>query len=134
MIVRPPQALSPQAREGGIRDAAFDVLHHELMQERASSLSRTAEKLEAKLAALRDTDQQEGKETAIDRERLLDEAGEALWHLVIQREACGLRNPESFFRELHATPEIRLQIRLRMRPLPKLGTDSSAQEITGTDR
>ncbi|MBY5838433.1 hypothetical protein J3P71_34305 (plasmid) [Rhizobium leguminosarum] len=86
MSVRPPQSFrqSEQDRNG------FNVLEYELMSERADSLGRHGLKVEAALAALRawTPDHQSGE----DRERLLNEASDAVWAFFIQREICGLRN------------------------------------------
>ncbi|MBY3170981.1 DUF6665 family protein [Rhizobium laguerreae] len=86
MSVRPPQSFrqSEQDRNG------FNVLEYELMSERAESLGRHGLKVEAALAALRTwtADHQSGE----DRERLLNEASDAVWAFFIQREICGLRN------------------------------------------
>ncbi|MGO7211725.1 DUF6665 family protein [Rhizobium ruizarguesonis] len=86
MSVRPPQSFrqSEQDRNG------FNVLEYELMSERADSLGRHGLKVEAALAALKAwaADRQTGE----DRERLLNEASDAVWAFFIQREICGLRN------------------------------------------
>ena len=49
---------------------------------------------------------------AARREELLEAAGEALWFLVVQREACGLTNTEAMLR-IYDVP---LAVRLRMGP------------------
>ncbi|QHW28759.1 hypothetical protein GYN07_30990 (plasmid) [Rhizobium leguminosarum bv. viciae 248] len=86
MSVRPPQSFrqSEQDRNG------FKVLEYELMSERADSLGRHGLKVEATLAALKAwaADRQSTEE----RERLLNEASDAVWAFFIQREICGLRN------------------------------------------
>ncbi|WP_042954847.1 DUF6665 family protein [Rhizobium leguminosarum] len=86
MSVRPPQSFrqSQQDRNG------FNVLEYELMSERADSLGRHGLKVEAALAALKawTSDHQ----SAEDREKLLNEASDAVWAFFIQREICGLRN------------------------------------------
>ncbi|MGO8004279.1 DUF6665 family protein [Rhizobium ruizarguesonis] len=86
MSVRPPQSFrqSEQDRNG------FNVLEYELMSERADSLGRHGLKVETALAALKawTADRQRGE----DRERLLNDASDAVWAFFIQREICGLRN------------------------------------------
>ena len=86
MNVRLPQSFrqSEQDRNG------FNVLEYELMSERADSLGRHGLKVETALAALRawTADRQSGE----DRERLLNDASDAVWAFFIQREICGLRN------------------------------------------
>ncbi|MBY5872270.1 hypothetical protein HFN53_09590 [Rhizobium leguminosarum] len=86
MSVRPPQSFrqSEQDRNG------FNVLEYELMSERADSLGRHGLKVETALPALKawTADRQSGE----DRERLLNDASDAVWAFFIQREICGLRN------------------------------------------
>ncbi|MBY5344456.1 hypothetical protein E0H35_24140 [Rhizobium leguminosarum bv. viciae] len=86
MSVRPPQSFlqSEQDRNG------FNVLECELMSERADSLGRHGLKVEAALAALKAW--AADRQSAEDRERLLDDASDAVWAFFIQREICGLRN------------------------------------------
>ena len=86
MSVRPPQSFlqSEQDRNG------FNVLEYELMSERADSLGRHGLKVEAALAALKAW--AADRQSAEDRERLLDDASDAVWAFFIQREICGLRN------------------------------------------
>ncbi|EJC63581.1 hypothetical protein Rleg5DRAFT_0265 [Rhizobium leguminosarum bv. viciae WSM1455] len=86
MSVRPPQSFrqSEQDRNG------FNVLEYELMSERADSLGRHGLKVEAALAALKAW--AANRQTGEDRERLLNEASDAVWAFFIQREICGLRN------------------------------------------
>ncbi|MEI1250726.1 DUF6665 family protein [Rhizobium aouanii] len=86
MSVRPPQSFrqSEEDRNG------FNVLEYELMSERADSLGRHGLKVEAALAALKASTLDH--QSAEDRERLLNEASDAVWAFFIQREICGLRN------------------------------------------
>ncbi|MGR9376658.1 DUF6665 family protein [Rhizobium leguminosarum] len=86
MSVRPPQSFRPSEQNKN----GFNVLEYELMSERADSLGRHGLKAEAALAALKAwaADRQSTEE----RERLLNEASDAVWAFFIQREICGLRN------------------------------------------
>ncbi|NKL78369.1 DUF6665 family protein [Rhizobium leguminosarum] len=86
MSVRPPQSFrqSEQDRNG------FNVLEYELMSERADSLGRHGLKVEAALAALKAW--APDRQSAEERERLVNEASNAVWAFFIQREICGLRN------------------------------------------
>lgn len=86
MSVRPPQSFrqSEQDRNG------FNVLEYELMSARADSLGRHGLKVEAALAALKAW--APDRHSAGERERLLNDASDAVWAFFIQREICGLRN------------------------------------------
>jgi len=50
-----------------------------------------------------------------EHEALIAEAGEALWHVVIQRDLCGFRNHELFYREYDIPAAVRLRMGLRPR-------------------
>ena len=63
------------------------ALEHEFAQQRAATLGRLGRALEVALSALSQIDS-----PGQDRERLVEEASLALWHFVVQREACGLRD------------------------------------------
>ena len=71
-----------------------DALDYEVAQEQASALGRAGRALEAALEALRKHDR-DGRTEAGTRQRLVAEAGEALWYFTIQRECCGLRDSRS---------------------------------------
>ncbi len=86
MTVRPPKSLSPSHFASG----AISALEYELLSERADALGRHGLKVEKAIAALQAC---EGKETSPElRERLLDDAADAVWAFFIQREICGLRD------------------------------------------
>ncbi|MNL61396.1 hypothetical protein D3C87_1853110 [compost metagenome] len=86
MTVRPPKSLSPSYSASG----ALSALEYELLSERADALGRHGLKVEKAIAALQAI---EGKETPPElRERLLDDAADAVWAFFIQREICGLRD------------------------------------------
>ena len=107
MTVRPPSNLNPRSAP-----ATMDFLQHEIMQEKASTLGRLTQAFEKALAAFvafeGDTQSDAGADE--DRERLLDEAGEALWWFVVQREACGLRNTDAVLREYRVPASVRLRM------------------------
>jgi hypothetical protein len=90
----------------------MDFLQHEIMQEKASTLGRLTQAFEKALAAFLAFEGSAQSDTGADeeRERLLDEAGEALWSFVVQREACGLRNTEAVLREYRVPAAIRLRM------------------------
>jgi hypothetical protein len=70
-------------------------LAFEIGQEKASALGRLGQRLEAALTVLRAYDSAHPQEAAARRRdpgraRLVADAGEALWYLMVQRDACGL--------------------------------------------
>jgi Family of unknown function (DUF6665) len=80
------------------------ALDYEIAQEHASALGRLGRALEAALAALDGYDSlhrdDRGRvEPAEQRARLAQDAGEALWCYMVQREACGLRDPRPVLRD-----------------------------------
>jgi hypothetical protein len=85
------------------------LLEHEFAQERASALGRQGRALEAALAALFELD---GKaaESPVGRRALraalIERASVALWHLIVQREACGLRDMKSVLRDYRVPAEV----------------------------
>jgi hypothetical protein len=98
------------------RDSAgtpLDVLEYELVQEQAAALGRMGRALEAALAELREFDAAHRRVGAPepareDRRSLVREAGNALWMLVVQREACGLRDSRTLMRDYGVPGEVLL--------------------------
>jgi uncharacterized protein DUF6665 len=70
-----------------------DALDYEIAQEQAAALGRAGRALEAALAALNEHDRK-GRTADETRRTLVADAGDALWRFIIQRESCGLRDPE----------------------------------------
>jgi len=68
------------------------ALDYEITQEQASALGRLGRALEAALAALAEYERTHPERGAA-RADLVANASEALWYFVVQREACGLRDP-----------------------------------------
>ncbi len=65
--------------------------------------------LEASLAALSEyerTQTEGGATIAATRARLIQDASEALWRFIVQREACGLRDPRPVIREYRVPAEV----------------------------
>ena len=94
-----------------IKPSAVDLLEDEFAQERASALGRLGRALEAALAALARFDAGERREMspAQDgqvRAALVTEASVALWHFIVQREACGLRDMRYVLRDYRVPPEV----------------------------
>jgi hypothetical protein len=98
MSLRPPQAASRQSR-----DSALD---YEIAQEQASALGRLGRRLEAALVALTDYDRVQAGTPSPARERLVRQAGYALWCFIIQREACGLRDQGLIMRDYRISREV----------------------------
>ena len=69
--------------------SGYATLEYEIAQERASALGRLGRRLEAALTALAECPRTANFDRQI-RDRLVEQAGYALWLLVVQREACGL--------------------------------------------
>lgn len=90
--------LRPSSRSSGV--AALD---YELAQEQASALGRLGQALETALAAL--AAHVPGADTAA-RARLVQDASDALWCFLVQREALGLRDPRPVFREYRVPAEV----------------------------
>lgn len=112
MAVRPP---SQYASTG--KDPLSLLLEQEVMSEKAATLGRLMRKLETALSRLKAHEERLAAEKAAGkaapsdparRERLTAEAGEALWHVVIQRELCGFRRHDGLMRELEVPAAVRL--------------------------
>lgn len=107
MTLRPPQGAS--------RPAPIAALDYEIAQEQASALGRLGRALESALGALAGYDDapsacsppaSEDKKHPATRARLVQEASEALWYFMVQREACGLRDPRPVIREYRVPAEV----------------------------
>ncbi len=89
-----------------------DLLEHEFAQEMATALGRLGRALEAALAALADFDaahRSRKADSAVDRDAraaLVAEASLALWHFVVQREACGLCDMRHVLRDYRVPQEV----------------------------
>lgn len=75
----------------------MDPFAYEVSKEIAGTLGRTGQKLERTLAALASSADGAG------REELIWDATELVTSIIVQREACGLRNPNFVF-ELYGVP------------------------------
>jgi hypothetical protein len=106
MTVRPPRMNSNKERES--------ALGYEIVQEQATALGRLGRALEAALAALSEHDRLHSDwEKPIEqtvagavRARLLQEASDALWCFVVQREACGLRDQRAIMRDYRVPADV----------------------------
>jgi hypothetical protein len=112
MSVKPPQILAPRSARGP--QPLVSTLETEIFEEKAATLARLTRTFEAALAAWRAAEAEEeaepGTEASERRHRLFDEAAQALWHFVVQREVCGLRNTEAVMREYKVPAALRLRM------------------------
>lgn len=108
MTVRPPSNLFQR----GTPKPPQDALEYELAQEKAFALGRMGRRLEAALAALSAFDAAREPASALqaeekrERAALVADAGVALWHFVVQREALGLRDSARVLRDYRVPPEV----------------------------
>ena len=102
MTLQPPQ--------GSSRKTPVVALDYEIVQEQAAALGRLGRALEAALAALADHDMANhdsaGPAGNGVRKRLVQGASEALWCFIVQREACGLRDPRPVIRDYRVPAEV----------------------------
>lgn len=103
---------------------AHEAVTREIQGERAASLARATERLEAALAALARAEVAlaEPARSAtsrqawlVEREEALAEAAERLWYVVIQREALGLRRHEVLYEVIRVPAAVRLRMGPRRR-------------------
>jgi len=110
--VRSMTLRSPHSHSS-VRETALD---YEIVQEQAVALGRLGRALEVALASLSGFDRAQAERgedpkarTALrrsTRERLVQEAGHALWCFIVQREACGLRDQRLIVREYAIPAEV----------------------------
>ena len=98
----------PQRR---IKQLPADVLADEFGREKASALGRLGRALEAALVALAEFDTGHSHQSCATEDRqlrasLVAESSVALWHFVVQREACGLRGIRYVLRDYRVPPEV----------------------------
>jgi hypothetical protein len=99
-------------RQRKMFDDPAALLEYEFGQEKASALGRMGRALEQAIAALAafDAEIPVGETAALPvrqaRSRLVSEASRALWHFVVQREACGLRDLRQLLRDYRVPPEV----------------------------
>lgn len=99
----------PMSRDFRLHQAPVDALNYEIAQERAIALGRMGRALEQALARLRAFDAvhpRSGASAQQTRRTLVTEAGHALWMLVVQREACGLRDSGAVMRAYNVPGEV----------------------------
>ena len=109
MTLRPPRP--PSSRSGF--ETPANLLDYETAQEKAAALGRLGRALEQALAALREFDaalRDASKEAGQARRVLVAEAGSALWHFIVQREACGLRDARQVMRDYRVPGEVQARM------------------------
>lgn len=85
--------------------SGFATLQYEIAEERASALARLGRRLEAALTALAACPRTADSDRKI-RDRLVEQAGYALWLFVVQREACGLNKIEHVIQVYRVPKEV----------------------------
>ena len=94
MTVRLPQSLASSLT----REARWDVLEYEILQQKAQTLGTLSRQVEQALAALRAFDAGADEvDRHARRSALLDHAADRVWALMIQ---CGLRHWEGVVKDL----------------------------------
>ena len=109
MTLRPPGKPSSDLW----RKSPAGVLDYEIAQEAASALGRHGRALEAALKNLADfdaTDPQQRTSDRTARPTLVATAAQALWHFIVQREACGLRDAGMVVRMYRVPAEVQDQM------------------------
>jgi acyl transferase domain-containing protein len=103
MTLRPPLTLAtPRNIETG-----WDVLGHEVAQQKAHTLATLATQVEQALARLRAFDAGAPKTgSEPQRSALVNEAADRVWALMIQRELCGLRHWDAAVKEYGIPREV----------------------------
>ena len=92
--------------------SGYATLTHEMAEERASALARLGRRLEAALTALAACPRTADADRKT-RDRLVEQAGYALWLFVVQREACGLNKIDHVI-QVYRVPK---EVIVRMGPL-----------------
>jgi hypothetical protein len=81
------------------------ALDYEIVQEQTSALGRLGRALETALAALAEHDRDNAENRAV-RAKLVQDASDALWCFMVQREAVGLRDPRPVIRAYRVQVEV----------------------------
>jgi hypothetical protein len=105
MTLRPPKSSSSS------RQNPAAALDYEIAQEQVAALGRAGRALEAALAALTAHSEDKGgggrnAASGAARAKLVQDAGDALWCFIVQREAIGLRDPRPVIRDYRVPAEV----------------------------
>jgi len=102
MTLRPPRPSSSSPQPAS-------ALDYEIAQEQAAALGRLGRALEAALTALADHGRtRNGRDAGYAA--LVQDASDALWCFMVQREACGLRDPRAVIRDYRVPAEVHNRI------------------------
>lgn len=101
MSLRPPSLYSGRS----VAETGFDLLGHEILQEKASALGRAGERARDRLARLAELEA-----GAASRPAALKEAAAAVHAYFIQRELCGLRRHHDVIREYRIPNEVLVRL------------------------
>ena len=85
------------------------ALEYEYAQEQAAALGRIGRSLESALAALAALDATATPNRTV-RAVLVQQASDALWNFVVQREACGLRDTRQVMRDYRVPAEVQARM------------------------
>jgi hypothetical protein len=103
MTHRPHRTGSRAAQE------PLAALEYEYAQEQAAALGRMGRALEHALAALATWDSEHATNKP-ERALLVRQASDALWHFIVQREACGLRDSRQAMRDYRVPAEVQARM------------------------
>jgi len=92
-------------RSASTNSSRLVALDYEVAQEQASALGRAGRTLEAALKALSDYDRT-GTDNRAERAKFVQDASDALWCFMVQRESCGLRDPRPVIRDYRIPAEV----------------------------
>jgi len=107
-MFRPPRQYSANLPQ----DPLAAALDQEIIGEKAATLGRLLKQLDKALADLANFEAEQclkAADTSLP-DTLIDTAGEALWHVVIQRELCGFTRTEQFLRDKNVPKSVRLRM------------------------
>ena len=107
----------------------YGVLQYEIAEERASALARLGQRLEDALTALAACPRTANSDRKT-RNRLVEQAGYALWLFVVQREACGLNKIDHVL-QVYRVPN---EVVARMGPLPKASIEPTKTKAVAEAR
>jgi hypothetical protein len=103
MTNRPLRTGLPTAQE------PLAALEYEYAQEQAAALGRIGRSLESALASLAALDTTAAPDRTV-RAELVQQASDALWTFIVQREACGLRDARQVMRDYRVPAEVQARM------------------------